>query len=607
MISASSVVPADSADRSVDVYLRSVSRSFSFLKQTTALDDLFTKSVPLDSGGYLLPICELHATDEALIKTLASWREKHRLAFPTQFPVTVAGTRAWLRQRLLDVEDRLLFLVTDEHGYPVGHLGLANARNDRFEVEIDNVVRGVDDAQPGIMSGAMRALLEWTEQNVAPSEIALRVLRDNVHAISFYRKLGFVDDGLVPLRRFENGTTISYEPLDEHDRAEPDSYFLRMVYRPTSTVDGAEIILTAGPSISAREISYVTDAVRHGWNHQWSGYLKRFEAEFADYLEVKHATATSSCTGALHLALAALGIGPGDEVIVPDLTWVATANAVAYVGATPVFVDVERDSWCMDPDSLEAAITARTRVVIPVHLYGHPAPMGRIMDIARRHNLRVIEDAAPAIGATIDGRKVGTYGDIAAFSFQGAKLMVTGEGGMLVTNNDELYARLASVADQGRDPDRQFWINSTGLKYKMANVQAAIGLGQIERVDEMIEAKRRIFAWYADALRDVPSITLNYESRGVRSIYWMTSILLDQDAGITRDQLRAALKARNVDTRPVFPAISQYPIWVNQPQIQPVARLIGDQGINLPSGVRLHREQVEYISRCVAEILAAAR
>ena len=226
-----------------------------------------------------------------------------------------------------------------------------------------------------------------------------------------------------------------------------------MAYAPDRAIDEAPaLISTAGPSISAREASYALDAAKHGWNGQWSGYLTRLESTFCEYLGVEHALATSSGTGALHLAMAALGIGPGDEVIVPDLTWVASANAVVYAGGTPVFVDVQPDSWCMDPDAFEAAITPRTKAVVPVHLYGHPADMDRIVAIARKHNLFIVEDAAPAIGAECRGRKAGTFGDFAAFSFQGAKLVVSGEGGMLVTSDDDLFERAQLALGPGPRP-----------------------------------------------------------------------------------------------------------------------------------------------------------
>lgn len=595
-------------DRTSAVYRETVRRMFRFLKDTDRLDELYARSLPLAEGqGYLLPVCRFHAGDTELVATLARWREEHVSAYPTQFPVTLSGTADWLRRRVLEAEDRLLFLVVDARGRLVGHLGLANALEETGGVELDNVVRGVPGVAPGIMSHAVRTLADWTMEHLRPRRIHLRVFQDNTHAVEFYRRLGFVEEEQIPLRKHQAGERIEYRPLEENDMAPADRVFLRMVYRPAQPRDWepSETILTAGPSISARETSYVLDAVRHGWNRQWNDYLQRFQAAFAEYTGARYALATSSGTGALHLALAALGVGPGDEVIVPDLTWVATANAVLYVGATPVFADVEPDTWCLDPISFEAAITPRTRAVIPVHLYGHPARMDRILEIARRHNLYVVEDAAPAIGAEFQGRRVGALGDIGCFSFQGAKLLVTGEGGMLVTNSEALYRRAYALWDQGRTPGT-FWINELGWKYKMSNLQAALGWAQLQRVDGFIEAKREIFAWYAEGLAGVPHITLNAEAPWARSIYWMTSLVLDEAAGISRDEFRAALQKRKIDTRPVFPAISQYPFWPRRQPPQPVAERLGRQGVNLPSGVALRRREVEYICRQIRELLPPA-
>ncbi len=594
---------ADLGRRSMEVFQEAVRKNFAFLKRTTRLDDLWSKCIPLkDDSGYLIPVCDLHASDPDLIARLAQWRNENADSFPSKFPVTLDGTSSWLRSHLLDVEDRLLFLVTDSRGMPIGHLGYANAVNDRGELEIDNVVRGVKNVHPGIMRKAMQALLDWAEEVIGPARISLRVFQDNAPAVGFYRKLGFHDEELIPMRRHTEGASIYFRPLAEGDLNPPDRSFLRMVYASPDTFDGGELILTAGPSISARETSYALDAARHGWNHQWNKYIRRFETAFADYLGVKYALTTSSCTGALHIALAALGIGPGDEVIVPDLTWVATANAVLYVGAKPVFADVDPEYWCLDPASFESLITPKTKAVMPVDLYGHPAPMDRIMEIARKHHLLVVEDAAPSLGAECHGQKVGTFGNVAAFSFQGAKLTVTGEGGMLVTDDEELYRKLYTIWDQGRVPGT-FWIAHNGLKYKMSNLQAAIGLGQLERIEELVEAKRRIYSWYAEGLSGTPHIRLNREAPWARSICWMTSILVEPDAPLTRDRLREELKKKNVDTRSCFPAISQYPIWPDKPTTPPVAKFTGDQVINLPSGVRLKRMHVDYICRCLREIL----
>lgn len=365
-----------------------------------------------------------------------------------------------------------------------------------------------------------------------------------------------------------------------------------------------KLILTAGPSISCKEIYYAQDAAASGWNSSWSKYLDRFEAEFAEYVGAKYALATSSCTGALHIALMALDIGPGDEVIVPDQTWVATANAVRYAGATPIFADVEFDTWNIDSSKLENLITNKTKAIMPVHMYGHPARMSEVMKIAEKYNLRVVEDAAPAIGAEWEGKRCGSFGDFAGFSFQGAKLLVTGEGGMLVTNDDALYERAKKIWDQGRNPNKTFWIDAEGVKYKMSNIQAAIGLGQLERADELIAMKRRIFDWYEEGLSGVEGVYLNKEVEGAKSIYWMSSIRLDEGLSIGRDELIKKLRERNVDSRPVFPAISQYPIWDRKQAPQPTASLIGRQALNLPSGVCRNRQEIAYVCRQLKELLA---
>lgn len=363
------------------------------------------------------------------------------------------------------------------------------------------------------------------------------------------------------------------------------------------------LILTAGPSISNLEVAYAHDAASRGWNGEWSKYLTKFESEFAKYVGAKYALATSSCTGALQIALMSLNIGSGDEVIVPDETWVATANAVRYVGAIPIFADIELDTWNIDASSIESLITPKTKAVIAVHMYGHPARMSKILDVARRHGLKVVEDAAPAIGAEWEGQRCGSFGDFAAFSFQGAKLLVTGEGGMLVTNDDVLYEKAKKIWDQGRNPSKVFWIDGDGVKFKMSNIQAALGLGQLERADELIEMKRRLFSWYEEGLADLPYITLNKEVEGARSIYWMSSLFLDEVAPISRDELMRQLKSRNIDTRPVFPAISQYPIWPRHQKPQPTALRVGLRAINLPSGVCLTKDEVMYVCRNIAELI----
>jgi perosamine synthetase len=274
--------PAETAehgteDHSLETYKRAVLRAFAFLKQTARLDDLWTKSIPLASGrGYLLPVCALHADDNALIALLARWREENAAAFPSRFLVTLAGTATWLKTKLLDVEDRLLFLVLDRHGRPLGHLGFANALNDSAALEVDNIIRGIPGESPGLMTEALRVLIDWAEEMFRPRRIHLRVLSDNAHAIAFYRRVGFRDDGLISLRRhFESGGETLREIVECESSDAPDAFFLRMVYDPPESFEPGELILTAGPSISFREVSYALDAVRRGWNGLWSVYIKR--------------------------------------------------------------------------------------------------------------------------------------------------------------------------------------------------------------------------------------------------------------------------------------------------------------------------------------------
>ena len=591
--------------RHLEVFNNAVTSSFYFLKETGHLEELYTRGIRLEkTGGMLLPICRLQAGDDNLIKTLATWRRDNLHAYPTRFPVTAEGTAKWLSEKLLDVPDRILFLVKDRYGNDVGHLGFANCVNRDGMMEVDNVVRGVKDSAPGIMRDAMLAILNWARTTLWPEGFYLRVLASNTHAIGFYEDLGFIQTTKTALRMKVTGEVTSFEALATNEEQPPDDFFVRMeLHKESGPQPGEELLLTAGPSISSREASYAYDAARYGWNNNWAKYLKEFEQSFSRYVGVRHAIATSSCTGAMHIALAALGVGEGDEVIVPDITWVATANAVMYVGATPIFADIDSNTWLLSPESIRSKITAKTKAIMPVHLYGHPCDMESIMKIAKEHNLFVVEDAAPSIGAEYHGRRTGSFGHFAAFSFQGAKLAVTGEGGMLVTNDDTLRERAYSIWDQGRKPGT-FWIQSNGLKYKMSNVQAAIGLAQLQRNDSMVEAKRRIFEWYEEGLQSVRHLRLCREPEGARSIYWMTSAILEEAAPLKREQFISALKQRNIDTRPVFPAISQYPIWPKKQAPMPNAKLVGDNAVNLPSGVCLRKDDVKYVCRSIKEILS---
>jgi len=363
------------------------------------------------------------------------------------------------------------------------------------------------------------------------------------------------------------------------------------------------MILTAGPSITQKEIDYVTDAITNGHGEHCNDYVKRFEESFARYIGVKYALTTSSCTGALHLALVALGVGKGDEVIVPDLSWIATASAVCYTGATPVFVDVLPHHWTIDPEEIIKKVTKRTKAIIPVHLYGTPSEMKYILEIAYDCELKVIEDAAPSIGALSHGKKTGSFGNVGCFSFQGAKTLSTGEGGMLVTDDEETFNKVKHFSEHGRS-GVGFDISDIGFKYKMSNLQAAMGLAQLERIDELVAKKRQIYDWYYQELESIDGLMLNIESSEdtkFKPLYWMTSIVLQREFDVTRDQLMETLKTCGIDTRPFFPPMSSFPMFKNVDNF--VATFLGKNGINLPSKHDLTQNEVKYICDCIKNIL----
>ena len=366
----------------------------------------------------------------------------------------------------------------------------------------------------------------------------------------------------------------------------------------------------AGPSITQREIDYATDAATHGWYARAGEYPQRFEEAFANYIGVKHAVSLPSCTSGLHLALAALGIGPGDEVIVPDLTWIASAAPISYVGATPVFADIDENTWCLCAASVRACITENTKAILPVDLYGGVPEYPVLRAIADEHHLKIIEDAAEAIGSEFDGRKAGTLGDLAAFSFHGSKTFTTGEGGMLVTDDDELHSRVMQLRDHGREPgDVHFKNTEVAFKYKMPPVAAAIGLAQVERAEELVARKRDIFEWYREALTGMEGISMNYEPANTKNTFWMVTAVLDPMLEWPKEKLMAALDVEGIDSRPMFHPLSSLPAYDGQAQAavarkrNAVSYRLSPWGINLPSAMNLTRDQVQCVAETMGHIL----
>jgi perosamine synthetase len=338
------------------------------------------------------------------------------------------------------------------------------------------------------------------------------------------------------------------------------------------------------PSITELEVAYATDAACNGWGERCYEYITRFEDAFRRHLGVGYAIATSSCTGALHMGLSALGIGPGDEVIMADINWIATASPIVHLGAKPVFVDILLDSWCIDPELVEQAITSRTKAIVAVHLYGNLCEMDKLLAIGEKHGIPVIEDAAEAIGSIYHGKRAGSMGKFGTFSFHGTKTLSTGEGGMFVTNDKELYEHVLTLSNHGRarGQAKQFWPDMIGFKYKMSNIQAAIGCGQIDRIGELVRRKREVFTYYYKQLSGMWGVSMNPENRGTTNGYWMPTAVFAPETRVTREHLLELFKAENIDGRVFFHPLSSLPMF--QPKLSNRNSYhLPARSINLPS------------------------
>lgn len=353
-----------------------------------------------------------------------------------------------------------------------------------------------------------------------------------------------------------------------------------------------EIILTAGPSITQKEIDYVTNAVKNGWNDNAYSFTTKFAKKFSEYVGVKYAIATSGGTWALHLAFLSIGLKKGDEVIVPDLCYFSPLDVLVSMGVRLVFADILENTWCIDPDDIKKRITKKTKAIMPVYIYGNLTEANKIKEIAQKYGLMVIDDSCPAVGSFYNQKHAGYFADMAAFSFQGAKILTTGLGGMLITNNKKLFERAWFLNHQGRKVPT-FWQMEHGVSYDMSDLNASLGLAQLERVNELVEKKQIIFKWYRNRLSDIDGLQMNFEQPKARSNKWMSSIALTKDFGITRDELREKLKKDGIDTRPFFFPASMFPMYEDKKT--PISHKVGLNGINLPSGHNLSEEQIDFI------------
>jgi len=354
------------------------------------------------------------------------------------------------------------------------------------------------------------------------------------------------------------------------------------------------------PSITEKEINYVNNVLLSGWVSSLGEYLEKFENQFAQYCEVKRAISVSSATTGLHLAMAAMGVGPGDEVIIPDLTFVATANAVKYTGAKVVTVDIEEDTLCICPDAIKKALNNKTKAIIAVHLNGHPASMKRILQIADQYKLYVIEDAAEAHGAKFFDKKVGSLGTVGVFSFYGNKIITTGEGGMITTNDIDLSERIKFLRDHAMSKSKKYWHTEVGYNYRLTNLQAALGVAQLERIDEFLNKRNLIYERYHKNLSNIDIFKLNRNSKFMNISYWLISLEIKNYNENKRDELIKKLRDYNIDSRPYFYPISDLPMF--ETANTKIAHEIYQKGIFLPIFYDLKYDEIDYICDTIIKL-----
>jgi len=359
------------------------------------------------------------------------------------------------------------------------------------------------------------------------------------------------------------------------------------------------------PLLNGNEWKYIKDCLDTNWVSSVGKYVDLFEEEFAKYVGCPRTVAVINGTSALHLALRTLGIGSGDEVIVSALTFIAPVNAIKYVGATPVFADSQADTWNMDPEKIEEMITTKTKAIMPVHIYGHPVNMDPILELAKKHNLYVIEDATEALGSEYKGRKVGILGDVGIFSFNGNKIMTTGGGGMLVTNSNKIADKARFLCNQAKEtkPNKEFYHPDIGFNFRLTNVLAAMGLAQLEQLPDFVLARRKNARLYTGYLQNVPGIIVQDEKPWAVNCFWLFSIVLEETASLKRDELINILASRGIDSRPFFTPVNMFPPYKECQGQTPVAYSLYQRGINLPSSVNLTQQNISYICTVITEFI----
>ncbi|KOA21122.1 putative pyridoxal phosphate-dependent aminotransferase EpsN [Clostridium homopropionicum DSM 5847] len=356
------------------------------------------------------------------------------------------------------------------------------------------------------------------------------------------------------------------------------------------------------PEMGGNEWKYVKECIDTNWVSSVGSYVNLFEDRFSEYLKCEKAVVTMNGTAAIQLALVTLGIGNGDEVIVPSMTFISPVNAIKYVGAVPVFCDIRKDTFVMDENKIEELITEKTKAIMPVHIYGHPVYMDKVMELAKKYNLYVIEDATEALGSEYKGQMLGTIGHIGCFSFNGNKLITTGAGGMLVTNNNEYGERAKYLSTQTKTilENKAFYHEEVGYNFRMPNLLAAFGVAQLEQVEKYLKIKRENAEYYNEILKDVKGITLPVEMPWAKNCFWLYSILVEEDYPISRDELIKKLIDNKIEARPFFYPVHDMPPYKEcRKGNMDITNEVASKGINLPSSVSLTKEQIEEVCKVI--------
>ncbi|MFX0087437.1 MAG: bifunctional GNAT family N-acetyltransferase/PLP-dependent aspartate aminotransferase family protein [Candidatus Hodarchaeota archaeon] len=508
----------------------------------------------------------------------------------------------YIRESNIKGQSELIGIFLRNSGKHIGNIRLSGMNAHHKRVDLGILIHDKTFWSKGIGTEAIIEVADYVFNELELHKICADYYSVNHASARMFNKAGFQVEGVYKDHfLFENGYV--------------DSIRVGLVFKPfEKSEESAKLkIPSAGPSITYKEIELVTEAVTQGWYTNMNMHLDQFVKEFTEYSERKYILPTSSCTVAIHLALLALGIGPGDEVIVPDISWVASAAPVHYVRGIPVFADIDPKTWCLTAETFEAKISDRTKAVVVVDLLGGmPSDMDKILKIAHDHDILVIEDVAEGLGTEYRGKKAGVFGDISVYSFNATKLVIGGQGGVIATDNKNWYEKFKLLQHHGIDRAREgkyYWSYEIGYNYQWTNMQSALTLAQLRRIEELIENRRQRGMWYKERLEDLGNIHFNYDKPPIKNSYWIVTAIYDKKFGITKEKLMKKFKKYNIDLRPFFYPISSMPAYTqycedkDMEKINPISYSIAPYGICFPSAMSVTESEVNFVCEKFKEVL----